>query len=95
MHFDESFLSWDAMAEKLYTNDAGSCRCELTDPLKTLTLRNPLDDTILPIELFIAKLTAQGGPIYEDIFIMLYSVGRQTQIERDAEMIAARNTVEE
>lgn len=89
--FDEEFVTYDAIADKLYTNPAGSCQTTLTDPLKTLTLRNPVDDTIIPADAFIAKLTAQGGVFYEDQFIMLYSLGRQTQIERDVEMIAARN----
>jgi hypothetical protein len=75
--FDEEFVTYDSVADKIYTNPAGSCQCSLTDPLKTLTLRNPLDDSII------------GESTYQDVFVLLYSLGRQTQIERDAEMIAA------
>lgn len=89
--WDESFLSYDSIADRLIVNEVGSVATSMTDPAKPLALRNTSDDTILPIELFIAKLTAQGGAVYEDVFIFLYSLGRQAQIERDEAMIAARN----
>lgn len=89
--FNEELVTHDPIADRTIKTPVGSCAVSLTDPAKPLTLRNPLDDTIIPIEAFIAKLTAQGGVVYEDEFILIYSLGRQTQIERDEALIAARN----
>lgn len=89
--FNEEFVTYDEVADRVIKTPVGSVATSMTDPLKSLVLRNTSDDTILPIELFIAKLTAQGGAVYEDVFLFLYSLGRQTQIERDEALIAARN----
>lgn len=77
--WDESFVTYDPVADRVIVTDVGSCSVSLTDPLKPLVLRNPADDTVI------------GQAQYQDVFVMLYSLGRQTQIERDEALIAARN----
>lgn len=69
--FDEELITLDNTTGEIYRNPAGSCQTSLTDPAKPLTLRNPLDDSII------------GTSTYQDVMILLYSLGRQTQIERD------------
>lgn len=81
--FNEEFVTYDPIADRTIKTPVGSCAVSLTDPAKPLTLRNPLDDTVI------------GAGTYQDVFVLLYSLGRQTQIERDEALIAARNAATE
>lgn len=76
--FNEEFITYDSVSDRVIKTPVGSVATSLTDPLKPLTLRNPLDDTVI------------GAAQYQDVFVMLYSLGRQTQIDRDEALIAAR-----
>lgn len=69
----------------------GSLAVSLTDPVKPLPLINPLDDTPIPVEAFIAKLQAQGGAVHEDLYILHYSIYQQVEDEA----IAAASVVVE
>ena len=80
---DEQFISYDAVSDKIYVNEAGSCQAVLTDPARPLTLRSPADDTEIPMATFISKLQGQGQFTNEDFFIAFYSLGRRTQLARD------------
>lgn len=71
MSFDEELVTVDETNGAVFRNQVGSCMVQLTDPAKTLTLRNPLDDSVI------------GTASYMDVMVMLYSLGRQTQVERD------------
>lgn len=81
---DEQFISYDSVSDKIYVNEAGSCQAALNDPAKPLTLRSPVDDTEIPLSAFLTKLQAQGQFTNEDFFIAFYSLGRRTQLARDA-----------
>ena len=81
---DEQFISYDAVSDKIYVNEAGSCQVALNDPAKPLILRSPVDDTEIPLATFIAKIQTQGAFHNEDFFITFYSLGRRTQLARDA-----------
>lgn len=73
--FDEEIIVEDAVTGSVFRQNVGSVTVTLTDPLKVIELRNPDDDTV------IGQVTAQ------DCFVMMYSLGRQAQIDRDAAMI--------
>jgi len=73
--FDEEILVEDASNGKVFRQNAGSVTVTLTDPEKVIELRNPLTDEV------IGQVTAQ------DCFVMMYSLGRQAQIDRDAVII--------
>lgn len=88
--FDEELITYDPIAERVIHNEVGSCALSLTEPAKLLPILNPTDDSIIPIEMFIGKLQAQGGFSHEDYFMVRYSMYRQTANERDAVLIAAR-----
>lgn len=72
MSFDEELVTVDESTGTVFRNQVGSCMVQLTEPAKVLTLRNPLDDSVI------------GTASYMDVMVMLYSLGRQTQVERDA-----------
>ena len=69
--FDEELITHDASNGNIYRNAVGGCTTSLTDPAKVLTLRNPLDDSVV------------GASTYQQVMVLLYSLGRQTQLERD------------
>lgn len=60
------------VANQVFVRPCGSVSAALEDPAKSLILLNPLDDTVI------------GQATYQDVFIMLYSLYRQTADERDA-----------
>lgn len=70
--FNEELITLDGVTGAVYRNQVGSCVATLTDPAKPLTLRSPVDDSVI------------GQATYQDVMVMLYSLGRQTQLERDA-----------
>ena len=74
-----------------FSQRIGSLSVSLTDPVKPLPLINPVDDTPIPVEAFIAKLTAQGGAVHEDLYILHYSIYQQVEDEA----IAAASVVVE
>lgn len=73
--FNEELITHDAVSGRVFHNQTGSVAVSLTDPATPLTLRNPVDDSVI------------GAVTYQDVFVMLYSLGRQAQIERDAALI--------
>ena len=91
MVFDEELVTYDPISERTVRNEVGSCIAQLDNPSKPLTLRNPVDDTVIPVTAFITKI--QTGVTYGDVMIINYSLGRQAQIERDEALIAARLVV--
>lgn len=77
---DEEVLTIDDSTGATYHNQCGSVSAQLTDPIKQLELRNPLDDSVI------------GTATYGDVMVMIYSLGRQLQLDRDAK-IAAQQAV--
>lgn len=73
--FHEELITLDATTGTVYSNQTGSCTASLTDPAKPLTMRSPLDDSVI------------GNATYMDVMVMIYSLGRQTQIERDEALL--------
>lgn len=82
--FDEELIVYDATSDTTYRNPAGNCSTSLMDPAQELPLRSPEDDSSIDINVFIAKLQAQGKFTDEDFYIAFYSLGRRAQIQRDA-----------
>lgn len=70
--FDEEILIEDESTGRTFRQNVGSITVVLTDPEKVIELRNPLTDEV------IGTVTAQ------DCFVMMYSLGRQAQNDRDA-----------
>jgi hypothetical protein len=77
---DEEVITEDSVSGTIYHNQCGSVTAQLIDPTKTLTLRNPLDDSAI------------GSATYGDVMVMIYSLGRQLQLDRDV-LVAAQKTV--
>lgn len=73
--FNEELVTHDTILDRVYHTPVGSCSTALTDPAKVLTKRNPVDDSII------------GEGTYMDAMVLIYSLGRQTQIERDAALL--------
>lgn len=69
--FDEEILVEDESTGRTFRQNVGSVTVALTDPEKVIELRNPLTDEV------IGQVTAQ------DCFVMMYSLGRQAQNDRD------------
>lgn len=72
--FDEEIIVEDASTGAVFRQNVGSVTVTLTDPAQVVALRNPMTDEV------IGQVTAQ------DCFVMMYSLGRQAQIDRDAAM---------
>lgn len=81
--FDEELITYDSIADLIIRNKTGGCQASLTDITKPIVLRSPVDDTVIPLAAFIAKIQAQGVITNEDFFIVFYSLGRRTQLARD------------
>lgn len=79
--FNEELITLDGTTGAVYRNQTGSCAASLTDPAKPLALRNPLDDSVV------------GTATYMDVMVMIYSLGRQTQIERDQALLSSPSEV--
>lgn len=94
VYFDEEFITYDTVTDKVYTNQAGNCSAALSNASRELVLRNPVDDTVISIESFITKLTSQGKFTDEDFFIAFYSLGRRAQLARDTFIVAQRAQIE-
>lgn len=88
--FDEELITLDQVTGRVFRNQTGSVAVSLSEPAKALPLKSPVNDTGITLEQFVAKLTAQGGLIYEDVMIVMYSLGRNVQIERDEALVAAQ-----
>lgn len=81
--FEEELITYDSATDTVFRNAVGSCQTELVDPAKELTLRNPIDDSAI------------GTATYADVMVMLYSLGRQVQLERDAALLAQQQQAQE
>lgn len=90
VNFDEELIIYDAVADAVYRNQTGGCQASLIDPTKEITLRSPVDDSVIPIETFVAKLQGQGVVTNEDFYVFFYSLGRRAQLARDAYVTAQR-----
>ena len=88
--FDEELITYDGTTDTVFRNQAGGCQATLTDATKPLTLRSPVDDSIIAHSAFISKLQAQGTITNEDFFLMFYSLGRGAQSARDAHIAAQK-----
>jgi hypothetical protein len=75
---DEEFITEDSISGTIYHNPCGAVSAQLIDPTKSLSLRNPLDDSII------------GSATYGDVMVMIYSLGRQLQLDRDVLVIAQK-----
>jgi len=73
---DEEVLTIDDSTGTTYHNTCGSISAQLIDPTKQMELRNPLDDSVL------------GTATYGDVMVMIYSLGRQLQLDRDVKQAA-------
>lgn len=71
-----------------FTRQIESITVDMSDPAKLLPLLSPVDDSPIPIEAFIAKLQAQGGATYEDLYILQYSLYQQAEDEHFANQVA-------
>lgn len=76
---DEEVLTVDGVTGATYHNPCGSLTAQLTDPDKPVELRNPIDDTVI------------GISSYGYAMMIIYSLGRSMQLERDS----AQQQVEE
>lgn len=83
VHFDEEKIIYDAVDETTTTIPGGNCQVSLTNAVRELPLRSPVDDTMITVTDFIAKLQTQGNIRDEDFFTIFYSLGRRTQLARD------------
>lgn len=75
---DEELLTEDTVAQVFYHNQCGSLTAQLTDPDKQIELRNPIDDSVI------------GTATYGQVMLMIYSLGRALQLERDAAILAGQ-----
>lgn len=75
---DEELLTEDALSGQFYHNQCGALTAQLTDPTKQIELRNPIDDSVI------------GTATLGDVMVMIYSLGRSLQLERDAAIAAAQ-----
>jgi hypothetical protein len=73
--FNEEIMFEDGVTGAVYRQPVGSVTVTLVDPMQVITLRNPETDEA------IGQVTAQ------DCFVMMYSLGRQAQIDRDVAML--------
>lgn len=80
--FNEEMVTHDTILDRVYHTPVGSCATALIDPAKVLTLRSPIDDSVI------------GSATYMDVLVTMYSLGRQTQIERDEALAAAKLAAE-
>jgi len=74
---DEELLTEDGLSGQFYHNQCGALTAQLTDPTKQIELRNPVDDSVI------------GAATMGDVMVMIYSLGRSLQIERDAALVPA------
>lgn len=74
--FDEEIMVEDEVTGNVFRHHVGSVTVSLDDPARVIQLRNPLTDEV------IGSITAQ------DCFVMMYSLGRQAQEDRDAALTA-------
>lgn len=94
VNFDEELITYDAITDAIYRNQTGGCQASLIDPTKEIVLRSPVDDSVIPMETFAAKIQVQGKFTNEDFFIAFYSLGRRAQLARDAYLLAQRAQAE-
>jgi len=78
---DEEVITEDSISGTIYHNPCGAVSAQLIDPTKSLTLRNPLDDSVL------------ATATYGDVMVMIYSLGRQLQLDRDVLVMAQKAAV--
>lgn len=73
--FDEELITLDPTTGAVFNNHLGTIIADMSDPTKLVTMRNPLDDSVI------------GASTYQEAMIMLYSLGRQMQTDRDAAVV--------
>ena len=94
IEMDEDFVSYDSVEDKVFVNKAGSCKVALDTPLRSFSLKSPTDDSDISFADFIAMLQSQGSFMDKDFFTIFYSLGRRTQVLRDAYVLALRAQAE-